>query len=169
MFELVKLFFDICLFKKGPQDVPPSYALLYGLIVVYALIGFLVLFLSVGWYEAALQVLVEIALVIGFTKVMLSLTRKPERYVQTASALLGTDALISFFALPGIASMTTGRMTLLVFAVMLGLMVWHWLVTGHIIRHAISQSLSFGLGVAFLYILVTYQVMAFLFPDVSGS
>ena len=169
MFEIVKLFFDICLFKKGPQDIPSSYALLYSLIVVYALVSFLVLFIGAGWYNAVLQILVEIALVIVFTKGMLSLARKPERYVQTASALFGTDALISFFALPGITSVTAGRMTLPAFAVMLGLMIWHWLVTGHIIRHAISQSLSFGLGIAFLYILATYQVMALLFPEIAAG
>lgn len=169
MFEVVKLFLDICLFKKGPQDIPSSYGLLYVLIVVYALISFLVLFIGAGWFDAVLQVLVEIALVIVFTKIMLGLIRKPERYVQTASSLFGTDALISFFALPGIASMTAGRVTLLAFAVMVGLMIWHWLVTGHIIRHAISQSLSFGLGIALLYIVAAYQVMALLFPEAAGT
>ena len=169
MFEIVKLFFDICLFKKGPQDIPSYNGLLNGLIVVYALVGFLVLFVTAGFFDAVLQVLVEIALVIVFTKVLLSLFRRPERYVQTASALFGTDALLSFFALPGIASMMTGRMTLLAFAVMLGLTIWHWVVTGHIIRHAISQSIPFGLGIAFLYILAMYQVMTLLFPEVAGN
>ncbi|MGR9044525.1 MAG: hypothetical protein ACU83N_04460 [Gammaproteobacteria bacterium] len=169
MFELIKLLFDICLLNKGPQDIPPSSWLLNGLILAYALIGFLVLYIGTPWYDAALQVLVEIALVILFTKVLLGLTRKPERYLQTASALFGTDVLISFFALPAMTSMTTGKMTLLTFSVMLGLMIWHWLVTGHIIRHAISQSLSFGLGIAFLYILATYRIMALLFPQAVAN
>ncbi|MGR9115803.1 MAG: hypothetical protein ACU85E_08550 [Gammaproteobacteria bacterium] len=169
MFEITTLFFDICLLKKGPQDIPPSYGLLYCLIVVYALISFLVLFTAADWQNAVLQIPVEIVLVIVFTKFMLSLVRKPERYVQTACALFGTDALISFFALPSVASMTAGKVTLLAFAVMLGFTVWHWLVIGHVFRHALSQSLSFGLGIAFLYIFAMFQILALLFPEAAVS
>ena len=57
---------------------------------------------------------------------------------------------------------------LLVFLVMLGLIGWHWAVTGHIIHNALEQSLSFSLGLAFLYLLGSYQVMALLFPEVAG-
>ena len=64
--------------------------------------------------------------------------------------------------------METGQGGLLVFLVMLGLIGWHWAVTGHIIRNALEQSLSFGLGLAFLYLLGSYQVMALLFPEVAG-
>ena len=169
MFDIVKLFFDICLLKKTPQDIPPSVWLLRVLIIVYALVGFLILFVGTHWIDALLQVVAEIALIIAFTKVMLYWARKPERYVQTASALFGTDALISFFALPSVTGMNAGRMTLLAFVVMLGLMVWHWLVTGHILRHALSQSLTFGLGIAFLYIVAMYRVTAWLFPGTAGA
>jgi len=44
---------------------------------------------------------------------------------------------------------------------------WHWAVTGHIIRNALEQDLSFSLGLAFLYLLGSYQVMALLFPEVA--
>ena len=64
--------------------------------------------------------------------------------------------------------METGQGGLLVFLVMLGLIGWHWAVTGHIIRNALEKSLSFSLGLAFLYLLGSYQVMALLFPEVAG-
>ncbi|PKM11365.1 MAG: hypothetical protein CVV13_09580 [Gammaproteobacteria bacterium HGW-Gammaproteobacteria-3] len=165
MYELIKLFFDICLLKKSPQDIPSSYALLYSLIAVYALISFLLLYITADWFDSLLQVAAEITLMLVFAKIALFLVRKRERYVQTASALFGTDALISFFALPGLTSMMAGRMTLLAFFVILALMMWHWLVTGHIIRHALAQSLPFSLGIAFLYLFAMYQILAFLFPE----
>jgi hypothetical protein len=76
--------------------------------------------------------------------------------------------MISFFALPGMASMEIGQGGLWVVLVMLGLIGWHWAVTGHIIRNALDKSLSFSLGVAFLYLIGSYQVMALLFPEVTG-
>jgi len=120
------------------------------------------------WLNVLLQVFVDILIVIGFVWIMLYLARKPGRFYQVLSAVLGTDAMISFFALPGMASMETRQGGLLVFLVMLGLIGWHWAVIGHIIRNALEQSLSFSLGLAFLYLLGSYQVMALLFPEVAG-
>jgi hypothetical protein len=168
MFDIIKLLFDICLFKKGPQDLPYSVWLLRTLLIGYLGIRILMLSIHFNWLTVLMQVSVEIFLVCGFFWLMLYLARKLGRFYQVISAVLGTDAMISFFALPGMASMETGQGGLLVFLVMLGLIGWHWAVTGHIIRNALEQSLSFSLGVAFLYLLGSYQVMALLFPEVAG-
>jgi hypothetical protein len=168
MFEIIKLLFDICLFKKGPQELPPSVWLLRLLVAANVSVSFLMLSIRTDWLNSLLQAIVGTLLVIGFSWLMLYLTRKRERFVQTTAALLGTDALISFFALPGMASMMVGTGVLLAFVITIALMIWHWAVTGHIIRNALGQSWTFSLGLAFLYILGTYQVMALLFPDVIG-
>jgi hypothetical protein len=168
MYDVIKLLFDICLFKKGPQDLPYSVWLLRLLLIIYASIRILMLSIHFDWLNVVLQTIVEIVLVAGFFWIMLYLARKLGRFYQVISAILGTDALISFFALPGLASMETGQGGLLVFLVMFGLIGWHWAVTGHIIRNALDQSLSFSLGLAFLYLLGSYQVMALLFPEVAG-
>jgi hypothetical protein len=168
MFDIIKLLFEICLFKKGPQDLPYSVWLLRILFIGYVSIRVLMLSIHFNWLTVFMQVIVEMVLVCGFFWLMLYLARKLGRFYQVISAVLGTDALISFFALPGMASMETGQGGLLVFLVMIGLIGWHWTVTGHIIRNALEQSLSFSLGLAFLYLLGSYQVMALLFPEVAG-
>ncbi len=117
------------------------------------------------FFHALLQVIVEIALLLGASKIILSLAKKPERFLQTACALIATDALISFMALPVMATLI-GKGSALSFIVIILLMLWHWAVSGHIFSHALSQPFTFGLGVAFLYILMSYQVMALLFPEV---
>jgi len=168
MFDIIKLLFDICLFKKGPQDLPYSVWLLRILFIGYVGIRVLMLSIHFNWLTVLMQVIVEIVLVCGFFWLMLYLARKLGRFYQVISAVLGTDALISFFALPGMASMEAGQGGVLVFLVMIGLIGWHWTVTGHIIRNALEQTLSFSLGLAFLYLLGSYQAMAFLFPEVAG-
>ncbi|MDD5410720.1 MAG: hypothetical protein PHF31_04785 [Methylobacter sp.] len=168
MFEIIKLLFDICLFKKGPQNLPNSVWLLRILVVVDVGISFLMMNIRTNWLNSLLQAVVGVLLVVGFSWIMLYVARRLERFDLTACALLGTDALISFFALPGMASMMLGRGALLAFFVMIALMIWHWAVIGHIIRNALGQTLVFSLGLAFLYILGSYQVMALLFPDVAG-
>lgn len=164
MLGLIKLLFDICLFKKGPQDLPFSSELLRLLLVVNVIVSFLMISIHTDWLASLLQAIVSVLLIAGFSWLMLYVTGKRERFNQSTSALLGTDAMISFFALPGIASMMIGTGTLLAFIITIALMIWHWTVTGHIIRNALGQSLVFSLGLAFLYVVGTYQVMALLNP-----
>jgi hypothetical protein len=168
MFEVIKLLFDICLFKQGPQDFPPSVWLWRILLIVDVAVSFLMISIQTGLVASLLQAIVSALLIVGFSGLILYVARKPERFAQTTGALLGTDALISFFALPGMASMTIGTGALLAFIITIVLMIWHWAVTGHIIRNALGQTWTFSLGLAFLYILGSYQVMALLFPEVAG-
>ena len=168
MFDIIKLLFEICLFKKGPQDLPCSLWLLRLLLVVYIGIRILMLSIHFDWLNVLLQIIVDVILVAGFFWIILYLAGKLGRFYQALSAVLGTDAMISFFALPGMATIETGHGELWVFLVVLALVGWHWAVTGHIIRNALEKSLSFSLGVAFLYLIGSYQVMALLFPEVAG-
>lgn len=163
MFEILKLFADICLFKKGPQDVPYSVWFYRLTIVGYSIVSLLLLNMSMNWRSAVIQLLVEVGLVLLFVGLLLSFSRKLKRYYQTVAALFGTDAMISFCAIPALATMKTGHWPGVTYPVILGLMIWHWAVMGHIFRHSLSVSLSFGLGLAFLFIIGSIQVMTLMF------
>lgn len=166
MTQLLKLIFDICLFRKGPQDIPESKALLLLLFIpIYAATSFLILILSIDAIHSILQALAGITLTLFSCKIILYIAKKPERYIQTASALIATDSLINFFALPVMSTLLVQGSTLAFFSIIV-LMFWHWLVSGHIFSNALAQPFSFGLGIAFLYILLSYQVMALLFPEI---
>ncbi|MDD1622414.1 MAG: hypothetical protein LUQ11_13135 [Methylococcaceae bacterium] len=135
---------------------------------VYVIVNVLILLLNGDWSTSLLQIAVDFLLIAGFSWPLLHFAGKPARFRQTLCALLGTDTVISFFAIPAVASLNTQANELAFFA-MLVLMVWHWLVTGHIFRHALDRPLFFGLGLALLYILISSQVMALLFPVVSSQ
>ena len=167
MYTYLKLLFDICLFKKGPQDIPHS-ALLFRLSIIgFVIFNYLLIQLSVDGIQALLQLGVEFIIVVGFTALVLSFSHKLKRFIQTSCALIGTDALLSFFAMPILATLSLDNNNILAFFAMLALIIWNWLVTTHIIRHAINQSFSFAAGIVFLYIYSTYQIMAILFPAIS--
>lgn len=168
MFELARIFYDITLFKKNPQDIPFSKSLTRIILIIYAVIDFLMQFMSSHLFTALLQMLADIVILMLFTRIALTWAHKSGRYQQTLCALLGTDALITFCAIPATAVMLvpSGELAVLGFFAMVALILWHWAVIGHILSHALSQHLSFGLGVALLYMMLAYQVMAVLFPPV---
>lgn len=167
MYEIIKRLFDICLFKKGPHDLPYSLLLQKLLIIVYAIIRFLMLNSSVGWINALLQITVEIIIVCSFSWIMLYLDRKLKRYCQVTCAFFGTFAMLGFFALPAIASLMIGRGGWIVFLTMLVLTGWFCAVTTHIIYHALDRRLSTSIGVAFLFLMGSYLLLDVLFPGFS--
>ena len=105
---------------------------------------------------------VEVVLILSLSWIILFVTNKRIRFQQTACALMGTDTIISFFALPAMATLIgLGSSSAFIFVVLL--MIWHWVVSGHIFSHALEQPIGFGLGIAFLYLLTSYQIIGFLF------
>lgn len=164
MFELIVLFFDICMVKKTPQDLPYSINFLKILVVINIFVNFLLSNISVNWFDSLLKAVAGVSMMVVFSWSSLFFVRKSGRFCQTTSALLGTDTMISIFSLPAVASIAINQAGLLAFLMMIGLIIWYWVITGHIMRNALQQSFSFSLGLAFLYLLVSYQVMTFIIP-----
>lgn len=168
MYQLIMLFFRIALFKQGPQDLPASPWVLRLVLPVYLAVNYLALMLNGTASTAVLQLGADLAMMTGFIWPMLYFAGKASRFQQTLSAMVGTDAVISFAAIPAIASLNS-QPSDLAYLLMLAMMVWHWLVNGHILRNALDRSWFFGLGLALLYIMLSSQVMTALFPEVLGN
>lgn len=164
MLALLRLFLDLCLLRQAPQDIPYSSTLLKVLFFVYAVVAFLALMPIDDPLKSLLEVGVEMSLISVFVWGLLAYAGKSARFTQVLCAFLGTDALISSFALPLIVAISLGQLSELAMVVLFGLMVWHWVVCGHIIRHALSLRLDVALGIAFLYSWGFYQLMNGLFP-----
>lgn len=168
MYAFIKLFLDIAIFKKGPQDIPASPWMLRITLPVYAGINLLILFINDNAGTAILQILVDFLLMVSFCWPLLYFSGKTNRFSRTLCALIGTDAVIGFFSIPAVISLGP-QSEEWVFLSLLAMMFWHWLVSAHIFRHALDKPLFFGLGLSLLYILISSQVMALLFPVISTT
>lgn len=168
MYELIMLFFRIAVFKQGPQDVPVSPWVLRLVLPVYLLVNYLILMLNGATSTAWLQIGADLAMMAGFIWPMLYFAGKTSRFQQTFSAMVGTDAVINFAALPAIASLNS-QPNELAYLMMLAMLIWHWLVSGHILRNALDRSWFFGLGLGLLYIMLSSQLMSALFPELAGN
>lgn len=165
---LIKLFVDIVLFRKGPQDVPASQLLLGLCLLAYLLIGELMLLMEDTLLRATLQVLLDAAMLAGFVTVTLKIAGYGARVLQTLSALLGVDVLISILAFPVMISLSSGVERGGGYLLIM-LMIWHLAVTAHIFRHALSRSLWIGYAAALFYTLLSFQILQLLFGDASSA
>ncbi|MCK4493355.1 MAG: hypothetical protein KAU26_04825 [Methylococcales bacterium] len=163
MFELLKFFYELALFKKSPEDIPTSSFLQLAVIFSYIVISFLMFFMSSSWTQALLHIAVEMILIALFCRIVLSWHKKLARYSQTFIALLGVDVVISLCAFPAVASLNTpmpekSSFYLVVVLVYILLVLWHWLAAGHIFRKSLSESFIFGLGISLLYLMLSYLI-----------
>lgn len=168
MKSLFTLYWQICCFRRGPQDVPFAPALLGLTLVLVLTLGLSSIPLLSAYDEAekavpaAQQVIALLFSVSTWMVILFALLRfmnHSERYVQTMTAALGTDLI---FGIPQVllywlmlTQAPDSALALLAQTVLLGVYIWDMLVKGAIYSQALgigrlqgnllSLALSFGL------------------------
>ena len=168
---LIKLFLDICLFRKGPQDVPAYTVLFWFALLAFFLVGLIEAFFTGQWLEAMYKSLLEGTILLAFVWISLMVSGKPNRLLQTAIAALGTDAFISSFGivLAVVSIFASNPINPAIQLLFLALLLWHMAVVAHILRHALSQSLVIGVMLSIVYVAFTFQMIVLLFGPPTAT
>ena len=167
--RLINVFVDICLLRAGPQALPASRFLL-GLTLLLGLVtGTVVLVEGAGGpLPALLLQLIDLALVLGLLYLATSLSGLQARFLQTATALLGSGVLINLISMPLQLLMGDDPSTSLFgeLAVLLYLLLipWALLVVAHVLRHAFELRLSAAMLISLGYFMVVNWLVQGLFP-----
>jgi hypothetical protein len=165
---LIQFFIELCLLRKAPQDLPGSDVLFRLTLAADLVVGVLVgLAAGLSVTTGLLQGGLEIAMMLGALYGALMLTGHPARFQQAATALLGTGALIGIIAVAPLAMNATGTeetdAAALGAVLLLALMVWSVVVTGHILRHTFAITLGQGAAVAVAFELLAIALLGGLF------
>lgn len=161
---IINFFIDLALLRRAPQDLPSSSALLLMVLAAGLLAGLLLAVTAgAGVGIGLLQSILDLALMLAALSLALRWMGRPQRYLQTATALIGVDTLISLMALlpVGLARPVDADSGLLALAGLLFLMLvgWSVLATGHILRHAFSLTLVQGAAIAIAFDLLSFVVV----------
>lgn len=169
MLALIQFFVDLCLLRRKPQDLPAS-PVLFAAVLAVAVLGGLLLSVTAGSgvVGALAQSLLDLLLLLGVLHLALKALDKQARYLQTATALLGADAVIGFVALVPVglaapaagAGAEPGAELLLAGLMFLALVAWSVLVVGHILRHALDLSLAQGIVIAVAFDVFSFVVIS---------
>lgn len=166
MIRLLLRFLDICLLRLAPQDLPGSSFLLGLSFIMYATLAFGAAVLSLPILPAFLLALFDAGLVAGLLWILLWIRDLLNRFPQTLIALYGSGTVMQLIALPivlwqtaGVAAPAQGMAALLLWIWLL----WHLLVVGHVLRHAVNTILLLGTLLALLYLFVSFSVTRTIF------
>ncbi|MDR9433508.1 MAG: hypothetical protein RI539_05695 [Spiribacter sp.] len=151
--SIIQRFVGLVSLRAGPEDIPYSTGLLGLVIALAAGLNIPV----IQQYTPDAQPLIHITLMVSYNAAFLwmalAIRRYGARFVQTATALFGADAIISLIALPilliiGQPNETNALAGLAFFA----LLIWNIAVVNHILRSALSLSGMISLGLTLVYI-----------------
>jgi hypothetical protein len=157
--HFLKAYLDIVLWRRGPQDLPASSLLLWLTAVAYVAVSMLQLQLAdVPGTAWLIFVLIDPLLLVGGIYLLLKLFGKTDRFLQSATAVLGTSVVLGLgLFLPvewisrqaGLAPETTaaGLMAL-------GMVIVFALVTGRILKLATDSNLFTGVTLSLTYVLL---------------
>lgn len=172
MFAIAKPFLEICLLRLAPQDLPASPMLLGLAVAAHAGLGALV---AAVYYPPFTAVAVSVTgtVLLGLLAYLLLLVRGHlERFSQTYAAFAGTGAVLEAIALP-LAAILEGNEPpgsgppsaagALLTIPWLALLVWSWVVSGHILRHALAVHLTAGIGISMAFFWLSAVVVRQLF------
>ena len=163
MLRLVKAFLDIALRRQTPADLPASLFLLLLVAGVAALSEVLGALLPPPPNDAILmRIVLGVGLPVAFTWVLLALTRRRARFLQTATALLGVGALADFVLYPldslvrliGVDKLLALPIGVLWTAVFIG----YLLACAHIWRSAFDSGLILGGIVSIGYFVLAFAI-----------
>ncbi len=169
MKPLFELFFNICLLRSKPQDVPASSTLM--LLTLFAAVasGVPAITGSVGGLAPALLIgLIDVVLILALLKVFLRMTGLSSRLLQTATALFGSGVIINLLSIPiqmtlDVSSENSANQFLgaLFYFVLLA---WSLVIMGHILRHSFKLQLSSGVLIATSYFLLINTLVRLFLP-----
>jgi hypothetical protein len=174
MKELLRLYGQIALLRRGPQDLPASPTLLAVTVAGYFAIN-VVMYLVLRPFRGPwlMYLIVDILFGLAWYVVLLRAAGKAERFLQTATAMFGYQALLAplivsagSFAKRFMGETQSSGM-LLVAILALGLAVWVVAAGANIIKAALEWSMPASVATVIAQICVAELLMYALFQPSS--
>lgn len=159
--HLITAIFDIAIHRRGPEELPAS-RFLFGLLLgLYLIVGAISL-AALGLFNRTdvLVLATDGVFYLAYVFVVLRLFRHERRFRQTASALLGTDVLLSLLGLP-LAFWSRGVPVdelSVPFVLRLVIVLWWIDVAGFILGRAVGRPYVVGLLFVILYVVVSLNL-----------
>lgn len=185
MWRLTQVFAEIALHRRGPDELPASQFLLGLTLTAYLAVGLVTLRASEPAERALELSLLGSTLDLGFTGLIvletllyllfvwavLKVSGRSRRFLQTASALLGVETLLSGIGIPILVWMSAvsasgGQPTVATF-LYLALFLWSVDVAGFILSKALQRAYFVGVLIVIGYVTVSLTLREYLFPPTS--
>ena len=171
MREVIGLFMQIALLRRGPQDLPVSRALLTLTVCGYVAVNGLVSVLMPPEASWPLSLAVDVLFTLAWYAALLQLAGRSERFLQTATAVFGFQSVLAPLLIASEWIMRRyGQDTSWQLPIALGglaVVVWLIAANSHVVKAALEWSSGTSVALVILQIVTGQLLMLALFP--AGS
>ena len=169
MTELLRLYVDIAFLRRGPEDIPRASVVLLltalGYFVVNAAVSVALPPLADRW---PVRLTIDVVFILLWYWLLLRVTRKPERFLQTTSAVFGYQAIVAplWIASGWLAGHFRNNTSLVVPVTLLLLAVFVWTLTVNvrILRSALGWPVGACIGLVCLQMVAEYLLNVGILP-----
>jgi len=169
LLTLWSAFFDLCRLRITPQELPDSKFLLKFTLVFYTLISGAISLIHSSLPEALLSSLLDTALLVLLISSLLYFAHYSARINQTLTALAGANCVLGILLFLPVYWLKfyqsdAGEAGGLAILLLLGLMVWNFVISAHILRHALEVPFFIGVLLTCIISLLTFSVLSQVVP-----
>jgi hypothetical protein len=168
MKELVRLFVQIAMLRKGPQDLPASVIVLTaaaaGFFIINCVVSAALPPIAGPWFG---HLVVNIAFTLVWYALLMRFLGRPERFLQTTAAVFGYQAvlaplwIVSLWLVRQFADDDAWRLTISIFA--LAIVVWKVAVNAGVLKAAIEWGMPACVALVILQFLAGQILLFYLF------
>jgi len=166
LLALIQPYFQVLMFRAGPQDMPASLSALKFTLIACFLTDVIGATGSLGMGSSMFLSAGQIALMAVFVFLLLKINKKEERWLQTLIALFGALALINLATYPFIRNLDLfedGKLVLSgAIMVVAGLQLWFFIVMAKILKAALEVTMGRAVLLTFLIINIVPMVLSML-------
>jgi hypothetical protein len=172
MKELVRLFVQIALMRKGPEDLPASVTVLIATAAGYFLVNCVVSAvlppIQGAWFG---QLVVDVLFTFAWYALLLTILRRAERFVQTTTAVFGFQIVLSPLQIASVwlirqsAAADAWRFPIVITG--LAIVVWMVAVNARVLKAALEWAMPACVALVILQILGGQALLVWLFPGKS--
>lgn len=158
--QFFDILFGIIRLRTGPQDLPASSNLLVMVFLASSAISIIGLSQFNAPTNMLAQILASAAFTLLFVWAALQIRGGKNRFLQTATALFATDAVLTIIALPAAIGLDPAAQEASAVAAfwLLIVLLWTVAVIGHIFRHALDIPFAGGILVALLFVFLSLNL-----------
>lgn len=171
LWRLGLVFVEIALHRRGPEYLPASGFLFGFLLLIYVTVSVVAAQIAQPLSRAVGIMIFDTAFYVGFIWMVLAMFQYSSRFIQTISALLGSETFLTLIGIPILLSAgfengdieTPNASTWLY----LLLILWSIDVAGFVLSRALQQPYVVGVFVVLVYMFGSFTLGGLLFPVAS--
>ncbi len=162
-FTCSSVYVRLCLFLASPEQLPANVLCAIKAVIIYSAINIILLDSHTSAFEVIVKIVFEISLLAGIVFYGLKIAKKPERFLQTMSALIGVGMIISLISTPLYLLITpefkhTQEISQAVINITLILLVWNLSIISFIFKRSFDISTFNAALISFTYLFL-FQVL----------